>query len=84
MRGKVSDEWLKLFSGQQCKFSNQFLRTPAQFGLHNMRGSDKVSEMLIAGVIKGLAVELNLPLSSRTLSLGLPSRRTLAPEDERL
>ena len=83
-RAKVSDEWLKLFGGQRCKFSDRFLRTLTQFGLHNMRGSDEAATMLIAGVIKGLAEELNLPLSSSALSHGVPSQRTLARGEKRL
>ena len=64
--------------------SNRFMRVLAQFDLHNMRGLDEATEMLIAGVIKTLTEEVGMPLLSRALSLGRPSRRTLARAEKRL
>ena len=64
--------------------SDQFLRTLAQFGLHNMRGSDETTELLIAGTVKALAEEVGILLPSHALSLGCPSCRTLARGEKRL
>ena len=83
-RAKVADRWSALFDGKQCRFSNRFLRTLSMFGLHNMRGSDEGMELLIAGVVKGLAEEVGLPLTNHDLSYGCPSWRTLARGDKRL
>ena len=77
-RAKVAEEWAKLFDGKKCKLSNRFLSTLTQFGLHNMRGSDEGAELLIAGVINALAMEVGLPLSNVALSYGCSSCRTLA------
>ena len=83
-RAKVFDRWVALFSKKKCLFSNQFLRTLTEFGLHNMRGSDEGMELIIAGVVKGLADEVGLPLTNLSLSYGCPSRHTLARGDKRL
>ena len=83
-QAQVTNEWSKHFSERQCNLSDRFLRTLAQFGLHNMRGSDEATEMLVAGTIKALAEEVSLPLFNRALSLGCPSRHTLAQGDKRL
>ena len=64
--------------------SDRFLRTLAQFGLHNMRGSDEATELLIAGTVKALAEEVGMLLPSLNLSHGCPSRRTLARGEKRL
>ena len=45
------------------------MRTLAQFGLYNMRGSDEATKMLVTGVIRTLAEEVGMPISSRALSL---------------
>ena len=83
-RAQVAANWNRLFGGLQCKMSPRFQRTLSQHILHNMRGSDEAATMIIAGVIKGLAEELKLPLSSQALSYGCPSRRTLARGDARI
>ena len=49
-----------------------------------MQGSDEATEMIIAGTIKALCEETGVPLNSDVLSLGCPSRRTLARGDARL
>ena len=54
------------------------------FGFRNMRGLDEGMEMIIVGVIKGLAEEVGFPLDNIALSRGCPSRRTLARGDKRL
>ena len=40
--------------------------------------------MLISGVIKGLAEELDMPLNNRALAKGCPSRRTISRAEKRL
>lgn len=49
-----------------------------------MRGPDEATEMLVVGAIKALAEEVGTSLSSRALSLGRPSRHTLARVEKRL
>ena len=83
-RSDIVDKWVAIFSGKRCKLSDRFMRTIAQFGLHNMNGSDEAAEMGIASVFEGLAEEVGLPLSSSALSFGCPSRRTLARAEKRL
>ena len=83
-QAKITANWEALFDGGKCLFSQRFLRTISQFALHNMRGSDKGTEMLIAGTIKGLAEEVGLGIPSVSLARGCPSRRTLARGEKRL
>ena len=49
-----------------------------------MRGSDEGAELLIAGVIKTLIMEVGLPLTNEALFYGCPSPRTLARGESRL
>ena len=65
-------------------FSPRFQRTLTSFALHNMRGSDEGAEMIIAGVIKGLADEVGFSLNKDDLARGCPSRKTLARSEKRL
>ena len=81
---KIVEKWAKCFEGQICKMSDRFLRTLAQFGLHNMRGSDEATELLIAVTVKALAEEVGMLLPGLNLSHGCPSRRTLARGEKRL
>jgi len=83
-QAKIVANWQALFDGGQCLFSERFIRTLSQFSLHNMRGSDEGTEMVIAGTIKGLAEEVGLQLPSASLARGCPSRKTLARGDKRL
>ena len=54
------------------------------FGLHNMRGSDEGMELIITGVIKGLADEVGFSLKTLALSHRCPRLRTFARGDKRL
>jgi len=83
-QAEVSTNWSALFDGERCTFSDRFHRTLSTFGLHNMRGSDEGMEMIIAGVVKGLAHEVGLPISEQALACGCPSRKTLARNEKRL
>ena len=83
-QAEVSTKWSALFDGERCTFSDRFHRTLSTFGLHNMRGSDEGMEMIIAGVVKGLAHEVGLPISGQALAYGCPSRMTLARNEKRL
>ena len=78
-RAKVATKWLDLFAGQQCRFSNQFLRVLSQSGLHNMGGSDEGMKTIIAGVIKGLAEEVGLPLVCVSLGTREPISLYIGP-----
>ena len=49
-----------------------------------VRGPDKGMELVIAGVVKGLADEAGFPLINLSLSYGCPSRHTLASGNKRL
>jgi hypothetical protein len=64
-QAEVSTNWSALFDGERCTFSDRFHRTLSTFGLHNMRGSDEGMEMIIAGVVKGLAHEVGLLISEQ-------------------
>ena len=83
-RARVANQCTALFGGKPYLFSQCFLlRIITQFILHNMQGSDEGSEVIIAGTLKGLAEEVGLPLSNAKLTLGCPSRRTLARSERR-
>ena len=40
--------------------------------------------MIVAGVVKGLADEVGLPIPAQALARGCPSRKTLARNEKRL
>ena len=75
---------MALLDGKKCLFSQGFLPIITQFSLNNMRGLDEGAAAIIAGTVKGLANEVELPLCNTQLALGCPSRRTLAWNKRRL
>ena len=81
---QITSNWEALFDGGKCLFPERFLQTISQFSLHNMKGSDEGTVMVILGTIKGLAEEVGLQLPSVSLARGCPSRKTLAWGDKRL
>ena len=76
-QAKVAVNWEALFDGRKCLFSKRFHQTLSVFALHNMRRSDEGMEMMIAGTIKGLADEVEFPLSKEALAKGCPSQKTI-------
>ena len=83
-QAQVAINWQALFDRGKCMFSPRFQQTLTSFALHNMRGSDEGAEMIIAGVIKGLADEVGFSLNKDDLARGCPSRKTLARSEKRL
>ena len=75
-QAKVAVNWEALFDGEKCLFYEHFHQILSAFALHNMRESDKGMEMMIANTIKGIADEVEFPLSREALAKGFPSKKT--------
>ena len=56
----------------------------AERKLSKQKASDEGAELIIVGVVKGLADEVDFSLSKDALARGCPSRKTLARSKKRL
>ena len=60
-QAQITANWEALFDGGKCLFSEIFLRTISQFSLHNIRGSDEGTEMVMASGGGGPAITKCFP-----------------------